>query len=347
LWVVTTPSHRFDISLEADLIEEIARVFGYENIPIRSPKTTQSLQAVVETQIRQFDLKRHVANLGFQEVISYSFVDPNKMGLLDPDSDFLALTNPMSSEQSVMRSNLLPGLIEAAQANKYRQQGAIRLFELGSVFKLRQKELVQSEVLTGLIWGNAAPEVWNQDLRQVDFYDIKGCVDCLLELIGDNSFEYRRTSSPILHPGQGVDVYLEGERVGCFGKLHPSISTELDAEESFVFEIETSLALSRPKRTFKELSKYPSVRRDISILVDEAVETADIKQIAFETLGELLISSVIFDVYQGDGILDSQKSVGLGLTLQSQKATLNEQEINELASSVLKVLQDKLGAIQR
>ena len=346
-WLVTTPSHRFDVSLEADLIEEIARVFGYENIPTRSPKTTQSLQTVIETQIRQFDLKRHVANLGFQEVISYSFVDPIKMSLLDPGTEFLALANPMSSEQSVMRSNLLPGLIEAAQANKYRQQEAIRLFELGSVFRIRKEGLVQAEVLTGLIWGNAEPEAWTQDLRRVDFYDIKGCADYLLELIGDESVEYKKTSNPILHPGQGVDVYVDGAPAGYFGQVHPSISKELDVEESFVFEMETSLALRRQKRTFKELSKYPSVRRDISILVDQAVEVADIKKIAVATLGELLVGSVIFDVYQGDGMLDSQKSVGLGLTLQSQKATLNEQEINELASSVLKALQDKLGATQR
>ena len=145
--MVIIPSHRFDISLEADLIEEIARVFGYENIPTRSPKTTQSLQKVIETQIRQFDLKRHIANLGFQEVISYSFVDPIKMSLLDPGTEFLALANPMSSEQAVMRTNLLPGLVEAAQANKYRQQEAIRLFEIGPTFKINQKAIVQSEVL--------------------------------------------------------------------------------------------------------------------------------------------------------------------------------------------------------
>ena len=169
----------------------------------------------------------------------------------------------------------------------------------------------------------------------------------MLELIGDESVEYKKTLNPILHPGQGVDVYIDEACVGYFGKVHPSISRELDVEESFVFEIEASLALRRAKRTFKGLSKYPSVRRDISMLVDQAVEVADIKRIAVETLGELLISSVIFDVYQGDGMLDSQKSVGLGLTLQSQKATLNEQEINELASSVLKALQDKLGATQR
>ena len=168
-----------------------------------------------------------------------------------------------------------------------------------------------------------------------------------MELIGDENVEYKKTSNPILHPGQGVDIYLEEARVGYFGQVHPSISKELDVEESFIFEIETSLALRRQKRTFKELSKYPSVRRDISILVDQAVEVADIKKIAVATLGELLVGSVIFDVYQGDGMLDSQKSVGLGLTLQSQKATLNEQEINELASSLLKALQDKLGATQR
>ena len=346
-WMIETPSHRFDITVEADLVEEIARVYGYEKIPTRSPKAMQSLHSVSETRIRHFDLKKQVSNLGFQEVISYSFVDPRKMKLLDPQSDYLAITNPMSSEQSVMRTNLLPGLLDAAQTNKYRQQDAIRLFELGSVFRIQEEELIQAELLSGVIWGNATPEVWFEALRQVDFYDLKGCVDHLSELIDVKKVTYEKSGNSILHPGQGADIYYEDKCVGYFGKIHPSISSQLDIEGCFVFEMEASVALKRHKKSFKDLSKFPSVRRDISILVDQSVEVAEIMEIAIKTMGELLVDSVIFDVYQGEGIADSQKSVGLGLTLESQKATLNEQEINDLALAVIGALQDKLGATLR
>ena len=158
---------------------------------------------------------------------------------------------------------------------------------------------------------------------------------------------YEKSGNSILHPGQGADIYYEDKCVGYFGKIHPSISSQLDIEGCFVFEMEASVALKRHKKSFKDISKFPSVRRDISILVERSIEVAEIMEIAIKTMGELLVDSVIFDVYQGEGIADSQKSVGLGLTLESQKATLNEQEINDLALAVIGALQDKLGATLR
>ncbi len=346
-WLVKSPSYRFDINQEADLVEEVCRVYGYENVPAKTPSAQLSLRATSEQKISDFELKKHVAGLGFQEVITYSFVDPKLMKSLDPEVDPLTLQNPMSSDQSVMRSNLFPGLIQAAHSNKSRQQDVIRLFELGSVFRLKNNELIQSEVLSGILWGYSDSETWCEQLREVDFYDVKGCVDHIVNLVGVEQVHYRKTTSSILHPGQGADIYSGQECVGQFGKLHPAISTTLELEDVFLFEIEGEFARSKKKRVFSPISKFPSVRRDISLLIDESVEVSEIKKIAEDVLGETLMSSIIFDLYQGKGIPESQKSIGLGLTLQSQKGTLKEQEINDLASGVLKALQSKLGATLR
>ena len=347
IWLVRSPSHRFDINLEADLVEEVCRVYGYENIPINLPLAQLSLRTTSERKISDFELKKHVAGLGFQEVITYSFVDPKLMQALEPQADLLSLQNPMSSDQSVMRSNLFPGLIQAVHSNKSRQQDVIRLFELGSVFRLKNSELIQTEVLSGILWGYSANEFWSERLRQVDFYDIKGCVDYLVNLVGVSEVDYRKTTNPILHPGQGADILVGMECVGFFGKLHPAIGAHLELEDLFVFELDCGFVRCKERRFFSPVSKFPSVRRDISILIDQSIEVAEVTNIAEEVLGELLVDSVIFDLYQGEGIPDSQKSVGLGLTLQSQKDTLKEKEINDLASSVLEVLQKKLGATLR
>ena len=346
-WLVKSPSHRFDINLEADLVEEVCRVYGYENIPIKLPLAQLALRTTSERQISDFELKKHVAGLGFQEVITYSFVDPKLMQVLDPQVELLSLQNPMSSDQSVMRSNLFPGLVQAVHSNKSRQQDFIRLFELGSVFRLKNNELIQAEVLSGVLWGFSAKESWSEQLRQVDFYDVKGCVDYLVNLVGVAQIDYRKTTNPVLHPGQGADIFVDMERIGHFGKLHPSISAGLELEDLYVFEIDGDFVRTKERRFFSSVSKFPSVRRDISVLIDESIEVAEVTKIAEEVLGELLVGSIIFDLYQGEGIPDSQKSVGLGLTLQSQKETLKEQEINDLASHVLKALQKKLGATLR
>ena len=347
IWLVRSPSHRFDINLEADLVEEVCRVYGYEKIPINLPLAQLSLRATSERKTSDFELKKHVAGLGFQEVITYSFVDPKLMQTLEPQADLLSLQNPMSSDQSVMRSNLFPGLVQAVYSNKARQQDFIRLFELGSVFRLKNNELIQTEVLSGIIWGYSTNEFWSERLRQVDFYDVKGCVDYLVDLVGVPEVDYRKTTNPILHPGQGADIFVGMECVGFFGKLHPEISAHLELEDLFVFELDGGFVRSKERRFFSPVSKFPSVRRDISILIDQSIEVAEVTNIAEEVLGELLIGSIIFDLYKGEGIPDSQKSVGLGLTLQSQKDTLKEQEINDLASSVVEALQKKLGATLR
>jgi len=346
-WLVKSPSHRFDINLEADLVEEVCRVYGYENVPAKMPTAQLSLRATSEQEFSDFELKKHIAGLGFQEVITYSFVDPKLMKILDPEVNLLTLQNPMSSDQSVMRSNLFPGLIQAVQSNKSRQQDVIRLFELGSVFKLKDTELIQKEVLSGIFWGYSDSESWSEPLRQVDFYDVKGFVDYLINLVGVDEVNYRKTTRSILHPGQGADICVGPECVGHFGKLHPAICASIELDDVFLFEIDGEFAHSKKKRVFSPISKFPSVRRDISILIDDSIEVVDVKKIAEDVLGETLVRAIIFDLYQGKGIPESQKSIGLGLTLQSQKGTLKEQEINDLASGVVEALQSKLGATLR
>ena len=346
-WLVKSPSHRFDINLEADLVEEVCRVYGYENVPAKMPTAQLSLRATSEQEFSDFELKKHIAGLGFQEVITYSFVDPKLMKILDPEVNLLTLQNPMSSDQSVMRSNLFPGLIQAVQSNKSRQQDVIRLFELGSVFKLKDNELIQGEVLSGIFWGYSDSESWSEPLRQVDFYDVKGFVDYLINLVGVDEVNYRKTTRSILHPGQGADICVGPECVGHFGKLHPAICASIELDDVFLFEIDGEFAHSKKKRVFSPISKFPSVRRDISILIDDSIEVVDVKKIAEDVLGETLVRAIIFDLYQGKGIPESQKSIGLGLTLQSQKGTLKEQEINDLASGVVEALQSKLGATLR
>ena len=269
------------------------------------------------------------------------------MKMLDPGVSLLRLKNPMSSDQSVMRSNLFPGLVQAALSNKSRQQESIRLFELGSVFELRNENLVQSEVLSGIFWGYSETESWSSETRNIDFYDVKGCVDHIINLVGFAGLTYQRTKKAILHPGQGADIFIDEDCVGYFGKLHPELCADFEINDLFVFELEADFVRSKERRVFSTFSKFPSVRRDISVLVDRSTEVIEVKKIAEEVLGDILVSSTIFDVYEGKGVSESQKSIGLGLTLQSQKATLKEQEINDLAARTVKALQDKLGATLR
>ena len=346
-WVVKSPTHRFDINIEADLIEEVCRIYGYENIPSTLPSSNLSLQTVKLGAISEIELKKQAVSLGLQEVITYSFVDPKVMELLDPEHQLLSLANPMSLEQSVMRSNLFPGLVAAVLANKSRQQDVVRLFEFGSVFVLGESGLVQSNVLSGALWGKANSESWAKSSADSDLYDVKGCVDRFVGLVGKREVDYRRTSSPILHPGQGADVYVRDELIGYFGKLHPSISSDLGLDDLFIFELKTDFVLSREKRFYSPISKFPSVRRDIAIVVDDSIEVAEIEGSVRSVLGAVLVSLTVFDLYKGKGITESRKSVGLGLTLQSQKETLKEEEINRFAAKVLQTLERQFNATLR
>jgi phenylalanyl-tRNA synthetase beta chain len=342
-WTVRAPSHRFDIVREADLVEEVCRIYGYNNVPARQPVTALELTPVPLERSPAGRLKRLLATRGYQEAITYSFVDPRLQDLLAPAADALALSNPMSSEQSVMRLNLLPGLIEALRFNVARQQDRVRIFELGSCFAPGDP-VVQTPTLGGVLWGRRHAENWNQSGAEVDFYDLKGDVASLVAWSGEQ-VTYERLEDRVLHPGQAAAVIGSRGQVGRLGRLHPEIERALDLPGGvFVFELEADAILQRARRRHLGLSKFPSVRRDLAVVVQADTASASVESVLREALGEILVDFRIFDVYQGKGIDSNEKSLGIGLTLQHPSATLNDQEIGKYMSEAMDALVRGVGA---
>ena len=352
-WTIRVPSHRFDISCEADLVEEVCRIYGYNRIPSRRPQVALELTKVPLHVAPAAALKKHMAALGYHEAITYSFVDPKLQDLLDPAAQPLALTNPMSSEQSVMCTNLMPGLLGALRFNVARQQDSVRLFELGLCFVPGDASpgnaspgsgaLAQTLTLGGLLWGRRAPETWSHGAEAVDFFDLKGDVERLFQWSG-TGVDYQPTADPVLHPGQAAGAFVEGAQVGRLGRLHPEIERVLDIPTPvFVFEFAADQVLRLGRRVHRELSKYPSVRRDLALVVDRGVAAAEVESILRKALGDVLVDFRLFDLYQGKGIDSNEKSLGIGLTLQDPSATLTEADIGNYMGKALAALADGVG----
>jgi phenylalanyl-tRNA synthetase beta chain len=343
-WQIMPPSHRFDIALEADLVEEVCRIYGYNNIPSKQPLTHLELRNVPLEQSNDAALKAHLAGNGLQEVITYSFIDPKLQDLLDPAVQPVALANPMSSEQSVMRTNMLPGLVDALLGNRARQQDSARLFELGLTFVPGNGGLLQEQTLGGLLWGRREAEAWHADAQDVDFFDAKGVVDGLLAWAGLHDVRYERAEDGVLHPGQSAEVFINGESAGRIGRLHPEIESNLGVEGVYVFELAAAAVLQKPRRVFGGVSRYPSVRRDFAVVVDQQVSAAQVEDAVKLALGDILVDFRLFDVYQGKGIDSNEKSLAIGLTLQSQAATLTEEEIGQYTQTAVSALEAAVQA---
>ena len=345
VWKIAAPSHRFDIQIEADLIEEICRIHGYDRIPSLLPSGPLAPRLVPLQLSGAQRVKRLLAAGGFQEVVTYSFVDPVVQDLLDPQVDALALANPMSVEQSVMRTNLLPGLIDVLRFNAQRQQRGARLFELGFCFRPGRDSSEQTSVLGGLLWGERTPQSWHTEPAQVDFFDLKGAVEQLLEWAGIADVAFESCDDPVLHPGQRAAVFAAGNRVGRLGRLHPELEHRLDIGPGvYVFELLSDAVLSYPLRKFSGVSRMPSVRRDLALVVNEKVSANQVRSTLAEALGEILVELTLFDVYRGKSIDSNEKSIAVGLTFQHPSATLNENDISECLARAVAALQAELGA---
>jgi len=342
-WTIRAPSHRFDIAREADLVEEICRIYGYNNIPSRRPQTDLALNAVPRDRSTVPALNQQMVDLGYQEVITYSFIDPRMQDLLAPGMVPLKLENPMSMEQSVMRTSLFPSLAGALKANVSRQQDRVRLFEVGRCF-LPGTPVRQPLMLGVVLWGRRDPENWATPAAAVDFYDLKGDLERVLAWTGLD-VEFARLSDPVLHPGQSAAVIVAGRQVGRFGRLHPELEQRLDLPgEIFLAELEADAMLAQARRQHGTVSRFPSVRRDMAIVVDRSVAAGDIVSILEKSLQEVLIDLRLFDVYQGKGIDSTEKSLGVGLTLQKPSATLTEEEIGQYMQTALEALANEAGA---
>ena len=348
-WQVTPPTFRFDIGLEADLIEEVGRVYGYNRIP-GTPTMGQLQMHPQPEKITPLErVKLFLVDREYQEAITYSFVDASLDNLINPDLKPVALTNPISSELSVMRTSLWPGLIKAAQYNHHRQQVRIRLFEHGLKFIKQDNDLKQINVISGLICGEPYQEVWGQAGQQaVDFFDLKGDVEALLGMLGLGAIRFEKASHAALHPGQTAAIYKGETLIGWLGKLHPQLARRQEIPEAvFVFELEMQEILEGQLPRFEKLSRFPSIRRDLAIVVEAGISCDALAHEITATAGDLLTGLNVFDVYQGKGVESGRKSIAFSLILQDSSRTLTDQDVDPLLQRVVARLEDKFAAQQR
>jgi phenylalanyl-tRNA synthetase beta chain len=345
---VKAPSFRFDIAIEADLIEELARVYGYNNIPRRAGLAASPLKADTEHKLPLRRLKQILVSLGYQETINYSFIEPGLAELVCGSQQFVRLQNPISEDMSVMRPSVLPGLLSTARYNQNRQQLRLRLFESGMVFTIDESgEISQEVMLAGLIVGRKMPENWSNNKEIYDFYDVKGDVETLLGQAGKLAeFTFLPEQASGFHPGRCARIEdSSGNFVGRIGGLHPQVQRQLDLQgEVFLFELRLAAVQAAKLPRYRNLSRYPEVSRDLAIVVDEAVPAGDLLALMRENAGEYLTDLRIFDVYQGDAITKNKKSLALGLTWQHPSRTLSDQEINAIISSCVNALQQQFNA---
>lgn len=348
-WTFNVPSYRFDITIEADLLEELARVYGYNRLPTTSLLMEINLPEKTETKQGLRVLQQQLLARDYQEAISYSFVEPELQSLFTPELDAVALQNPISADMAVMRTSLWPGLIQALRHNINRQQQRVRLFETGLRFipsGTAISDLQQQPVVAGMLYGNRHEESWVSASEKVDFYDIKGDVESLLATTGQaEAFSFAPATHSALHPGQTASIIYAGEVVGIVGALHPQLQQQLDIPHTvYLFEIMQDSVTDVRLPSFNPLSRFPEVRRDLAVIVDQEISVADIQSQALNVAGEELIKLKVFDVYIGKGIDSHRKSVALGLTFQHLSRTLTDNEINDAIHRVIEALKENFNA---
>ncbi|SFM94496.1 phenylalanyl-tRNA synthetase beta subunit [Izhakiella capsodis] len=351
-WTATAPGWRFDMAIEEDLIEEVARVYGYNNIP---NVPVQASLVMTEHREALLSLKRVKAMLvdkGYQEAITYSFVDPKVQRLIHPDDEQLLLPSPISVDMSAMRLSLWSGLLGAVVYNQNRQQGRVRLFESGLRFVPDAQAnlgIRQDVMLSGVISGNRYEEHWDLARQAVDFYDLKGDLEAVLELTGKlDKVAFLAEANPALHPGQSAALYLDGERIGFIGVVHPELARKLDLNgRTVVFEILWQALSQRTLPQASDISRFPSNRRDIAVVVDENVAAADIIAACKKVGVNQIVGVNLFDVYRGKGVNEGQKSLAISLILQDTARTLEEEEIAATVAKCVAVLKERFQATLR
>ncbi|MGC5700457.1 phenylalanine--tRNA ligase subunit beta [Pseudomonas sp. NFXW11] len=348
-WRVQVPSHRFDISIEVDLIEELARLYGYNRLPVRYPQARLAPQAKAEAQGDLPALRRLLVARGYQEAVTYSFIDPKLFELFSPGVEPLLLANPISADMAAMRSSLWPGLVKALQHNLNRQQDRVRMFESGLRFVGQLEGLKQQPMLAGVVCGSRLPEGWAQGRDGVDFFDVKADVEAVLGFAGAlDAFTFVPGQHPALHPGQTARIERDGREVGYLGAIHPELAKSLGLDRPvYVFELVLGEVAQGRLPKFHELSRFPEVRRDLALLADRDVAASAVLDVIRENAGEWLTDLRLFDVYQGKGIDPHRKSLAVGLTWQHPSRTLNDDEVNSTTQNILTSLEQRLNATLR
>ena len=347
-WSVIPPVFRFDISREVDLIEEIARVYGYDKIPSRLRPMTPRIARKLETEVNDDVLRHLLVAKGYREAVTYSFVPLEVEQMLSPASKPIRLANPISEELAIMRSTLWSGLLPALVKNLNRQQSDVRLFETGLNFVKSDAGILQRKQLAGVITGSRQSEYWGGKAANVDFFDVKGDVESLLAEATQNTYDFAAAEHSALHPGQSAQISVNGNPVGWVGALHPRLEKAFGLSQSvFLFELDLAGVSEKSLPAYEKLSKFPSIRRDIALLVDKSVSFANIEKVLNDSQIEELISHRIFDVYEGEGVEVKQKSMALGLIFQDFSRTLEDADINSHVESIVQLLEKHTGAVLR
>lgn len=357
VWQVTSPVHRFDISQDVDLIEEVVRLYGYDKIP--SDKMIGSAQSghINGVEVLLAELTAFFTHRAYHETISYSFVDPTLQELLFPETVAITLQNPISSELSSMRVSLLPGLLASMIYNRHRQQPSVKLFESGVTFVGQGEALQEKNCFAGLIIGEIGSTNWLIQKRSFDFYDLKGDLQALLASLKLPSVQFvpnDESHYPALHPGKSALLVVNGQTIGWCGVLHPQIAQELDlSDEVIAFELYLAPLLNKTRPRYQAISKFPLIRRDLSLVVDKRVNFSEIESVVKNVVESSALhqgwlkSFELFDVYVGDSIPADKKSLAVSLVLQDEQRTLVDGEINELISAIIKALGEKLAITLR
>ncbi len=345
-WRVQAPSWRFDIAIEADLVEEIARIYGYANIPENLSSAPVSVQGMPEAALHLDRIKDLLVDRDYQEVVTYSFISPELAEMLTPQAGQIRLANPISKDMSVMRASLWPGLLSTLQYNLARQQDRVRLFETGQIFLAEGEDIRQPEMFAGLLYGERLPEKWSNSPGKVDYYDLKGDVEAVLNRVDDpGSFEFLPVKDSALHPGQAAVIRRKGEEIGRLGMLHPALQSKMDIPGNvFLFQIQLQGLEEGRIPAYAPVSRYPAIRRDLAVLVDAELTWAEVEKVARNAAPKIVRDIRIFDVYTGTNIDSGLKSLALSLILQDYSHTLTDEETDRAVEAVLEALRTELSA---
>lgn len=338
---VSPPSYRFDISREEDLIEEIARLHGYDNIPAIAPIADLRMLPDAECLVTRAVLQDVLVANGYQEVVNYSFVDESWETELLGNAKPIKLKNPIASNMSVMRSGLWGGLLDTLVYNLNRQQDRVRIFEMGASYAKAKEGFQETMRISGLAYGDVIPEQWGEAARNVDFYDVKADVDALT----GGRAEYVAAQHPALHPGQTAQIVLRGRSIGWIGKLHPKWQQHYQLPKGAVlFEMDLAPLQQRSIAKYSEVAKFPPVRRDIAVVVDESVSVEALIKTMKKAKLQFVTDIALFDVYRGKGIAEEKKSLAFYVLMQDTQKSLTDAEVDSVMASLLELIKNQHGA---
>lgn len=344
-WTIIPPSFRFDIRIPADLIEELARLYGYDKLPVQKLSLDANINVIKEAQIDKYDVMQALVSRGYQEVITYSFISEKYQDLINPLAKKITLKNPISADMSTMRSSLWAGLLQTVESNQRRGHTDARFFEIGLCFD-GVKADEQSNKLAGIVSGNRFNAQWSSELQPLDFFDAKADLESLLSFTSA-TFDFEAAEHPALQKGQSAKISLNGEQVGWIGALSPAVQKELSLSKCYLYEVDLNAILAGKIAKYESFSSYQQAQRDIALVVDQATPVAALTQSINELKQTHFVSVSLFDVYSGEHIESGKKSVALSLTYQSLEATLADDEVNTKVDEVLALMKDKFSATLR